>query len=119
MSAGDSIYSRRVHFIWADWGALVVGLAFSLFLLMLLLVDFLAAGSAGASHLVNTLGTRAIELNFLVAGVVWACLRGVDYIIRASYRVAREGLKRAARQAARVMRPGAPISNLEKASISR
>jgi hypothetical protein len=87
-------YSHRGQFIWADWVALMAGLVFFLFLLLFFLVDFIAAGSAGANHLWQTLGTKGIEINLLVAGFVWVCLRGIDYLAHASARLVRERFRR-------------------------
>jgi len=112
-------YSYRVPFIWTDWAALFVGLAFLLFLLLLLMIDFIAAGSAGTSHLMHTLGTQAIEFNLLVAAIVWASLRGVDYIVRTLHRLASDGLKKVHRQATRVMRTETSTGDVAKASASR
>ena len=90
-------HSLRSRFIWADWVALMAGLVFFLFLLLFLLVDFIAAGSAGAGHLWQTLGTKGIELNLFVMGFVWVCLRGIDYLAHASARLVRENLRRTTR----------------------
>jgi len=71
---------QHLHFIWADkiaLGAVVL----ALFLTgMLWLLAALAAGPAGANHVLGSISQSVALDGFIAVAVLWVALRAIDYL---------------------------------------
>ena len=81
--AGKNVTARNSEknsgFIWADKAVLIAVYAFLSLLAFCWSLAFLAIGSLGAMHLWKYFGVQGIELTILVAGLILAVIRGVDF----------------------------------------
>jgi hypothetical protein len=79
-------YFRTAGFIWADKIALLVGLLFSLLLLLLWSLAFFLVGSLGAKHMWGSFGVQGVGLTILIVGTIWLMMRVTDLFIAGSPR---------------------------------
>lgn len=76
-------YSRKhLHFIWADRAVLWLAMLFVALAVIGWILVALAAGPAGANHVVASLGLNATPV--IVLASVWATLRAIDFIAKGS-----------------------------------
>jgi hypothetical protein len=73
-------YFRTARFIWADKIALLVGLLFSLLLLLLWSLAFVLVGSLGAKHMWGSFGIRGVGLGILMVWTIWLVMRTTDLL---------------------------------------
>ena len=72
-------YLRSARLIWADKVALLVGLLFSLLLLLLWSLAFFVVGSLGAKHMWGSFGIQGVGLPLLMIGTIWFMMRAIDF----------------------------------------
>jgi hypothetical protein len=78
--------TRRLRFIWADKLTLFVALS-ALFLgTFLWLLALIAAGTAGAAHLVACVGTANVMKVGAAMAALWVALRAIDFAAGGSTR---------------------------------
>ncbi len=79
--SGVEIRTGRGRFIWADKAALAAAVGILLILALIWVLALIAAGTAGAIHVLGGIGVWGVELDLLIAGSLWAFLRAIDFAI--------------------------------------
>ncbi|HEX3430458.1 MAG TPA: hypothetical protein VHT03_06185 [Rhizomicrobium sp.] len=83
--AVESLAGRSaLRLIWAEKTAFALLLAETVLVAFLWLISFLAAGNAGANHVLASIGEWRVEQGFLSILALWMSFRAMDFIVGGS-----------------------------------